>query len=567
VDGYVDEPTCLGVPPYLSTYPRYIAGAIWQHSPKTDIIYQTIDSVRESFADAIDLWSTSDILILVAGMVVPGKYIGGTPISVRETKELFSHQDLTAVPKLLAGPWAKFGCGIEGGRAAVSPEELSPPFDYLVKGDTGLVIAALANSGWNFTDTDFTMKGDISNTGELTVRGARLVNQASGFKRGYIICEIETYRGCPRYLTGGCSFCTEPLYGEPNQRPAVQVAKEIEALYAQGVRAFRIGKQADLFVYGSPEMGEEEFPTPNPAAVADLFSKIRAVGPEIETLHIDNVNPGTLARHPTESRSVAKEIMQYHTVGDVAAFGVESLDPVVIKKNNLKATPNQVLDAIKLLNEVGAKREGRSLPHLLPGINLVYGLPGERDQTLEHNLQFLLGILEENLLVRRINIRQMIGFQDTRATQGSAGGVKRNQFFRHKKRVRNLVDVKMLEKVAPKGTVIGLVYLDKYQGKSLLYRPLGTYPLLCHMSNGVKPLDRIEVMVVDHGPRSVSVIPYPFQINNASMSQLESIPGMGSKRAARVKINAPFSNVAELESIMEFDIPDWLRESIDFNES
>ncbi len=563
----MDEPTCLGVPPYLSTYPRYIAGAIWQHSPKTDIIYQTIDAVRGSFADAIDLWSTSDMVILVAGMVVPGKYIGGTPISVRETKQLFSHQNLAEIPKLLAGPWAKYGCGIEGGRVAVSPDELSPPFDYLVKGDTGLVVAALASSGWKFSDIDFSMRGDICNTEELTTRGARLVNQAPGFRRGYIICEIETYRGCSRYLTGGCSFCTEPLYGEPNQRPARQIISEIEALYNQGVRAFRIGKQADLFVYGSPEMGDEEFPTPNPSAVADLFSKIREVGPEMETLHIDNVNPGTLARHPSESKSVAKEIMKYHTVGDVAAFGVESFDPDVVRKNNLKATPDQVLDAIKLLNEVGAKREGRSLPHLLPGINLVYGLPGESERTLEHNLKHLLEILEENLLVRRINIRQMIGFEDTRANDGSKGGVKRNQFFRHKKQVRNLVDVKMLKKVAPRGTVIGSVYLDKYQGKSLLYRPLGTYPLLCHMSNGIKPLDRIDVMVIDHGPRSVSVIPHPFRINNTSMSQLESIPGMGSKRAARIKINAPFSNVTEIENVMEFEIPDWLRESIDFSKS
>jgi len=28
IDGYVDEPACLGVPPYMSPDPRYIAGAL-----------------------------------------------------------------------------------------------------------------------------------------------------------------------------------------------------------------------------------------------------------------------------------------------------------------------------------------------------------------------------------------------------------------------------------------------------------------------------------------------------------------------------------------------------------
>lgn len=29
IDGYVDEPAVLGVPPYVSTYVRYVAGAFF----------------------------------------------------------------------------------------------------------------------------------------------------------------------------------------------------------------------------------------------------------------------------------------------------------------------------------------------------------------------------------------------------------------------------------------------------------------------------------------------------------------------------------------------------------
>ena len=33
VDGYVDEPAHFGVPPYISTYPRYTAGALVDCTP------------------------------------------------------------------------------------------------------------------------------------------------------------------------------------------------------------------------------------------------------------------------------------------------------------------------------------------------------------------------------------------------------------------------------------------------------------------------------------------------------------------------------------------------------
>ena len=48
LDGYTDEPTCLGVPPYISPYPRYIAGAIRTHNKSIDICYITIDQLRKN---------------------------------------------------------------------------------------------------------------------------------------------------------------------------------------------------------------------------------------------------------------------------------------------------------------------------------------------------------------------------------------------------------------------------------------------------------------------------------------------------------------------------------------
>ncbi len=567
VDGYVDEPTCLGVPPYVSIYPRYVSGAIWTQSPKTEILYITIDQVRESFQRAQELWSKTDLIILIAGMVVPGKYVGGTPISVREAQELFSVTELEDIPKVLVGPWARFGCGLEGGKLALSSDILSPPFDHIVRGDSELVIAEALKLDNDFESIDLSMTRKTSEEIEDFIkRGVPIVNQFPGFSKGHIICEIESYRGCPRFISGGCTFCVEPSYGPPQQRDANAIAGEIQALYEQGVRAFRIGHQADLFTYGSREMGELEFPTPSPKAVEDLFSKIRNGAPDLEVLHIDNVNPGTLARHPQESKEVAKSIMKYHTPGDVAAFGVESTDPEVIRRNNLKADVEEVIAAVRLLNEVGGAREFWGLPHLLPGINLLYGLPGESKQTLNHNMDFLNQLLNENLLVRRINVRQVIGLPGTGFNQDYQSRIKRNQFFKHKEMIRDTIDLEMIKRVAPHGTVIRSVFIDGQAGNSLLMRPLGTYPILCHLPQGTEIVPK-DVFVVDHGPRSLTVLPYPFHVHQASLAQWRSIPGIGAKRAIRAKATGPIDSLSHLQETLEMELPDWFSRTLSFDSS
>jgi radical SAM superfamily enzyme with C-terminal helix-hairpin-helix motif len=565
VDGYVDEPTCLGVPPYVSTYPRYIAGALWVKNPSTEILYHSIDQVRISFSDAQRIWAKTNLIVLIAGMIVPGKYVGGTPISVREAKELFSSPLLDSIPKVLVGPWARFGCGIEGGKLALGSDVLSPPFDYIVSGDPEVVMGQALEEGSTLDSIDLSsVRTSSQEIEQYVLRGAHIVTQHPGFNEKHIICEIESYRGCPRFLTGGCSFCIEPSYGEPQQRTYSAIAEEIAVLDTLGVRAFRIGHQADLFTYGSTEMGEEEFPRPNPEAIEHLFLSIRNAAPNIEVLHIDNVNPGTLARHPEESIAVAKSVIKYHTPGDVAAFGVESVDPEVIRRNNLKADADEILSAVRLLNEIGRERPPWGLPHLLPGINLLYGLPGESKKTLEYNMSFLQNLLNEGLLVRRINIRQVIGLPGTRIVEEQGGRVKRNEFYRHREEVRDTIDIEMIKKVAPQGTIFNDTFIESDERGHCLLRQLGTYPLLCHMPKAREVTGRQSVFVVDHGPRSLTVLPSPFKIRHASLSQWKAIPGIGAKRATRVKGVENLQDLQQLQAELEMDLPEWLSRNIDF---
>ena len=90
IDGYIDEPTCLGVPPYISPYPRYIAGAIWDFDKNTNVKYFTIDQIRKN-SKIINFLTKDDIIIIIAGMSVPGRYLSGFPASPNEIKNLMSN--------------------------------------------------------------------------------------------------------------------------------------------------------------------------------------------------------------------------------------------------------------------------------------------------------------------------------------------------------------------------------------------------------------------------------------------------------------------------------------------
>ena len=82
LDFYVDEPACFGVPPYLSPYIRYIAGALVKAGiSEENIDYLTIDKWREN---NFQLDWEYDYIYLVAGTTVPGRYLGGKIGSVAE---------------------------------------------------------------------------------------------------------------------------------------------------------------------------------------------------------------------------------------------------------------------------------------------------------------------------------------------------------------------------------------------------------------------------------------------------------------------------------------------------
>jgi radical SAM superfamily enzyme with C-terminal helix-hairpin-helix motif len=561
IDGYTDEPAGLGVPPYLDVYPRYIAGAVWKFDPTADVIYLTIDQTRQDRDTVKKVSTASDFSIVVAGVTVPGKYLGGAPATAGDVLRLPSL--LQSKHTAICGPAAKFGFGRGGGSMAQVPREMNDLYEFSIAGDPEIVVTDLLQGSFAPTDTD-AVRGSENEINGFAARGARIITQHPKFPAG-LICEIETYRGCPRSLKGGCSFCTEPLHGTPDFRSVQGISREVAALYSYGAVNFRLGRQPDLLIYGSRD--DNEYPAPNPSAIKRLFSALRRSAPSLKVLHIDNVSPATIYNHPDASEAALREIVSQHTPGDVAALGIESADEEVIRRNNLKVYPEGALLAISVINEVGGERGNNGLPHLLPGINFVYGLPGETRRTFEANLEFMKRVLGAGLLVRRINLRQVMVMPDTRLESFGDQLVHRHRslFIKHKAAMRSEIDTPMLRRVAPEWTVLKGVRTELVEGNMTWSRQIGSYPILVGIPKVLPPDLSLDVIVLSHGPRSVSGLPYPIGINHIGMRELEALPGVGSRRAASLIRARPFRDPADLSArVKDSEFMDPLIRFLDF---
>ncbi len=558
VDGYVDEPAHFGVPPYISTYPRYTAGALVDAGvPRSSITYHTIDALREErdrWADVAD----ADLVVYVGGMTVPGKYVGGTPAEPDEVRRIAWTADGTT---LMGGP-VRFGVGDENA-GAQETERDDLDYDFVAKGDVEAAAYDLVHGGMEGFGNRMRDNEEITRWAR---KGAFVVEHHPNHPE-YLIAEMETSRGCAYR----CSFCTEPLYGDPAFRSASSVVDEVDALSDHGVRDFRLGRQADILAFG----GDGE--APNPEALRELYGGIREVAPDLRTLHLDNMNPVTITEYPEKSREGIRIIAEHNTPGDTAAFGLESADPVVQEENNLLVTAEECLEAVRIVNEEGGVRPGgvtesapnfgasaaRSLPKLLPGINLVHGLQGERRETFEHNKEFLQRVYDEGLMLRRVNIRQVMAFEGTEMSETGAeiAHDHKKLFKQYKREVREEIDNPMLQRVAPPGTVLEDVHLEYHQDGKTFGRQLGTYPLLVAVPGERSLGSVIDVAVTDHGYRSITGVPYPLDVNSASMDELAAIPGIGRQRAGDVVVDRPYESTPEVEELADFVTVESLEEA------
>ena len=527
VDGYIDDPAALGVPPYISPIMRAIAGAAMDAGADR-MEYLTADMIRRGARIP-----QADVSVVMSGNTVPGKYLRSMPMSTKELDALF--------PKLT-------GWRLIGGSAADSPA--AERFDFVIKRD----LAASLYDGIIGKEVGERLR-TLDEWNRWMLLGADIVKQHQDFPQP-LIAEVESYRGCHRWSTGGCSYCIEPMKGRPLMRSPDDIIAEASRLRDLGVRNLRVGGQTCIVSYGADP--DSSVPRPDPEAVSDLFEGLRSLG--FDVFHVDNANAAVISAYPEESEAVLTTITRCCTDGNVLALGMETADPRVVIENNLNSTPEQVMDAVRAINRVGSERGPRGLPRLLPGLNLICGLDGETKATYGMDMAFLRRVRDEGLMLRRINIRQVLPVRREFSVK-----VDQRTFKRFKEDVRNDIDREMLERVAPYGTILRDVYTEIHDGNVTFGRQIGSYPLLVGIPYKVDLDGFVDVFVTGWGYRSITGITYPFDINSMPMSALEALPGIGRKRASKIVMERPLSGFDDLLRVVEDpNVVDGLRDLVVF---
>jgi radical SAM superfamily enzyme with C-terminal helix-hairpin-helix motif len=277
-------------------------------------------------------------------------------------------------------------------------------------------------------------------------------------------------------------------------------------------------------------------------------------------LNVDNANPGSIVNWPEHSSLILKSISDAVTHGDTLPFGVESFDENVVRKNNLKVTPEQAVFAVKLVNEICGRRVD-GIPVLLPGINLIHGLTGESADTFRLNLYWLEKIAEAGLLVKRINIRKLQPYPDTPIFKGrhkvSHALTKRFEYFRD--RIRNEIDHYMLRKIYPPGTILrDNLMLETRDGYSL-GKQIASYSITVRVHGVYENKSFLDVIVTGHRERSLQSLPIPFNINSASPKSFEMIPGISRDRANDIILKRPYIRVESFRDDLGTVSPDLIK--------
>jgi radical SAM superfamily enzyme with C-terminal helix-hairpin-helix motif len=162
-------------------------------------------------------------------------------------------------------------------------------------------------------------------------------------------------------------------------------------------------------------------------------------------------------------------------------------------------------------------------------------------------------VLKLGLLVRRINIRQVIPFPNTRMNEIGNRIIRRNKsiFATYKGKMRDEVDLPMLRRLVPIGTILRRVRTETHEGNMTHARQVGTYPLLVTIPEKVQLNEWLDTTIVSHGYRSVTGVPYPLNLNNASPRLLQALPRVSQKEVFNIMRKRPITSLDELKKLLQ----------------
>jgi radical SAM superfamily enzyme with C-terminal helix-hairpin-helix motif len=395
LDCYTDEPSGYGVRPFLGSHQIHLSQAL--ETLRIPHQYITIEDLRKERTqkntdidtfnstknrkEALDLLTRAKTIYIVMGCFVEYDYFNSRPPKADEVLVYLRESNATKILFYVMGTAEEISPDYQISKLKEIISEVEPgnTYRYVFKN----LKDNLSENHSNLINPDYKLLDNIS---------SERVPIISDLKYP-IIAEIETGTGCN---TPFCSFCIESvrspkvIYREPKS-----IIKQIKSLYDSGVKHFRLGRQPNFYHYQNQNIDKLE----------ELLYGIRNTCPSLETLHIDNVNIINVIGQ--KGIEFTKKIVKYCTSGNVAPFGIESFDENVRKETGVIGSSDQVMKAIEIINEYGAFEGDDGFPQFLPGINLIFNLPGSTEKTHEINLNYLRRIIEKGLKTRRLYFRNI----------------------------------------------------------------------------------------------------------------------------------------------------------------
>ena len=474
LDCYTDEPSGYGVRPYLGTHQINLSQAL--SSKNINHYYLTIDDLRNNTEDKItysklnstvnkqsawEILKNAEKIYIIWGCFVQYKYFSCLPPTNKELINILQGINGKKILFYVLGANVTLPNSYKNSELhkVIDVINFGNPYRYILE----------ENQTSDGIDANYKILDSISQNDIPIIQ--QLVNP--------IIAEIETASGCN---TPSCSFCIEAIRkNKVSFRETMSIINQIKVLYNNGVRHFRLGRQPNFYNFHNHSVYEIEI----------LLSGIREACPDIETLHIDNVN--ALSVVSKNGRKITEIIAKYCTSGNITPFGVETFDEKVRKHNKIQGSCEQILEAVEIINSYGSKRADDGFPFLLPGINLIHGLPMANNSTHQINLNFLDKILKMDLLVGRLYYRELtlpigIGFSSFERSP---------QFQRNLDEIENEFIIPMQKKVYPKGIRLKNFMEAIEIDDGYFLRRLGTSSIKVHVSREreLKPYNKYNIVV------------------------------------------------------------------------
>ena len=221
--------------------------------------------------------------------------------------------------------------------------------------------------------------------------GTKCINCGKCFKG-----DLEERLECPLNIPPGCGYCSVPsLFGPARSRPKDKIVSEVKELIKLGVKRIVLSAP-DFLDYGrdwlvKPKpLTDPRHPGPNLRAIESLLKELTSISEVARGevyIMIENIKPNLV------NREVA-EVLGKYLKGSPVNIGLETGDEELHKALGRPSTVGEVIEAVKLLIEVG----------LRPYIYLIHGLPGESKSSIKKTIKVvkeLAGLGVEKFILYR----------------------------------------------------------------------------------------------------------------------------------------------------------------------